>query len=222
MVTELVEGGDLFSEIERRKNLSEKLAANIMKQLLSAILYCHKRGIVHRDLKPENILIEKSKDSSELNIKVIDFGTANIFKKNTRLNEALGTLNYMAPEVLDSNYNQKCDVWSCGVILYILLCGYFPFDGDTDNEIMASVKKGKYDLSGFFYFNLIDPIWNNISDDAKDLLSNMLVLSDEKRFSAEQAYSHKWIQNAATTPVNIKAMGEALNNLKNFRVFVLI
>lgn len=125
-----------------------------MRQLLSTIVYCHKRGIVHRDLKPENILIEKKADKSDISIKVIDFGTAEAFSSHTVLRQTIGTAYYIAPEVLYGNYNYKCDIWSCGVILYILLSGYPPFNGRNDNEIMNAVKRLKFDYNCTFYFHL--------------------------------------------------------------------
>ena len=138
----LVDGGELFDELQRRKVFSEEIAADIIRQLLSAIVYCHERKIVHRDLKPENILIESNTD--HINIKVIDFGTAETFLPNSKMRQMMGTPYYIAPEVILKNYNEKCDVWSCGVILYILLSGYPPFNGRTDDEIMEAVKKTKF------------------------------------------------------------------------------
>lgn len=111
-----------------------------MSQLLSAVVYCHKQNIVHRDIKPENILIENLLDE-KLNIKIIDFGTAEAFTGKTKLKQTLGTPYYIAPEVLQQNYTEKCDVWSCGVILYILLCGYPPFNGKNDEDIMKAVRE---------------------------------------------------------------------------------
>jgi calcium-dependent protein kinase len=138
-----VKGGELFTEIERRKSFNEETAANIISQLLSAIVYCHERGVVHRDLKPENILLDPTADA-QLNIKVIDFGTAQMFNTGSKMKTTMGTAYYIAPEVLMKNYNEKCDVWSCGVILYILLSGTPPFNGNTDEEIMKSVRKTKF------------------------------------------------------------------------------
>ena len=143
MVTELVEGGELFDEIQRRKAFSEEMAADIIRQLLSAVMYCHKRNIVHRDLKPENILIDSVKDNKII-IKVIDFGTADNFTPKGKLRSTMGTPYYIAPEVLSGSYNEKCDVWSCGVILYIMLSGTPPFNGSTDEDIMRAVKKTKF------------------------------------------------------------------------------
>lgn len=147
-MTEYIDGGELFDEIQKQGTISEQMAAHIMQQLLSAILYCHKRGIVHRDLKPENILIEKNSNGSEINIKVIDFGTAKAFSACTVMRQTIGTAYYIAPEVLNHNYNEKCDIWSCGVILYILLSGYPPFNGRDDQEIIAAVRKIKFNYNG--------------------------------------------------------------------------
>jgi len=138
----LVEGGELFEEIQRRGNFSEKTAADVIAQLLSAVAYCHERKIAHRDLKPENILIEKT-SSNELSVKVIDFGTAHAFNAS-KLKATTGTAYYIAPEVLQKNYNEKCDVWSCGVILYILLSGTPPFNGRTDEEILQAVRRTRF------------------------------------------------------------------------------
>lgn len=123
--------------------------------------YCHLKGIVHRDLKPENILLEANSDFDSM--KIIDFGTALICENGQKLTEKLGTPYYIAPEVLSKNYNTKADVWSIGVITYIVLCGLPPFNAATDQEIMKKVKIGKFSFS--------DPSWNNISDVAKDFVT---------------------------------------------------
>lgn len=138
-----MEGGELFDEIQRRKTFSEKNAAEIISQLLSAIVYCHERKIVHRDLKPENVLLDNT-NPGKLQVKVIDFGTAQFFEPAAKLKSMTGTAYYIAPEVIMKNYNEKCDVWSCGVILYILLSGTPPFNGKNDEEIIRAVKKTKY------------------------------------------------------------------------------
>ena len=133
----------MFDEIQNKKCFSEQIAATVISQLLSAIVYCHERKIVHRDLKPENILLDIKK-LDQFQIKVIDFGTAQAFSKDMKLKTTTGTAYYIAPEVLMKNYNEKCDVWSCGVILYILLSGTPPFNGRSDDEIIRAVKKTKF------------------------------------------------------------------------------
>jgi calcium-dependent protein kinase len=123
-----------------------------MKQLFSAVNYLHKRLITHRDLKPENILFEdESSDPNSLNnnlIKIIDFGTAAEFTPGVRLKERVGSPYYVAPEVLKGSYTHKCDMWSCGVILYVLLCGAPPFDGNNRKEIFDQIVKAKITFKG--------------------------------------------------------------------------
>ena len=123
-------GGELFDKISEEQYFSEKDAAGILKQVLSAINFCHTRNIVHRDLKPENLLLDK--DTENPKIKIIDFGTSQVFSGDKKMSQKFGTPYYIAPEVLKKSYNEKCDLWSCGVILYILLCGYPPFNGAND------------------------------------------------------------------------------------------
>jgi calcium-dependent protein kinase len=142
-----------------------------------AINYCHQRGIVHRDLKPENILMNKDQDDPKLTI--IDFGTSGIMEPNTMLSRQFGTSYYIAPEVLQNKYNEKCDLWSIGVILYILLVGYPPFNGRNEHEIIERVKVGKYRMD--------DEEWEDISIEAKDLLTKLLTFDPTKRISAKDA-----------------------------------
>jgi len=140
IVTEICKGGELFDEIINRGKFSERDAAILMKQLLMCVNYCHSNNVVHRDLKPENILLEANKDFDQ--IKIIDFGTSLTVDPTKTLDEKLGTPYYIAPEVLNKKYNHKCDIWSSGVISYIVLSGIPPFNGANDQEIMANVKKG--------------------------------------------------------------------------------
>jgi calcium-dependent protein kinase len=126
IVSEYCKGGELFEIISTKGNFSEKDACVIMKQLMSAICYSHQNNIVHRDLKPENILMDN--DSDDLTIKIIDWGCAQTIKTTKQSKQADGTAYYIAPEVLKGEYNEKCDIWACGVIFYILLCGYPPFN----------------------------------------------------------------------------------------------
>jgi calcium-dependent protein kinase len=130
----ICEGGELFDHITQCGNFTESMAAEIMRQVLSAVVYCHEHRIVHRDLKPENLLLEfKRPFEKGNNLKVIDFGTSIEYNPHQKLRARLGTAYYIAPEVLIGEYDEKCDVWSCGIILYILLCGYPPFNGDNDS-----------------------------------------------------------------------------------------
>ena len=145
----ICKGGELFDEILQRGKFSERDGAVLMKQVLSCINYCHQANIVHRDLKPENILLEQNKEFDQ--IKIIDFGTSLVYDPNRNLDEKLGTPYYIAPEVLNKNYNEKCDIWSAGVITYITLSGMPPFNGQSDQEIMKKVREGQ--------FSFDDRIW---------------------------------------------------------------
>ena len=183
LVFRLCTGGELFERIASEEYFSERDAANITKQVLSAINYCHSRNIVHRDLKPENLLLDTGGENPRVTI--IDFGTSGVFDPEKRMSQKFGTPYYIAPEVLKRNYDQKCDLWSCGVILYILLCGYPPFNGANDKQIVASVLKGE--------FSLDEIEWNPISDGAKDLVKRLLTYDPAERISALDALNHSWI-----------------------------
>ena len=168
-------GGELFEKITNEeffKDFTEKDVASIMEQVFLGINYIHIKGIVHRDLKPENLLLENAVESPDsggknmFKIKIIDFGTSTEFKKGEKMVERYGTPYYIAPEVLKKSYNEKCDVWSLGAIMYILLVGYPPFNGAEDSKIISAVKRGKYSIS--------DPEWDDVSEEAKDLVKKCL------------------------------------------------
>eukprot|EP00826_Nyctotherus_ovalis_P049525 TRINITY_DN599_c0_g3_i6.p1 TRINITY_DN599_c0_g3~~TRINITY_DN599_c0_g3_i6.p1 ORF type:complete len:550 (-),score=147.22 TRINITY_DN599_c0_g3_i6:103-1752(-) len=206
LITEYCSGGELYDRIIAMKSFSERKAAELMKQILSAVTYCHARKIVHRDIKPENLLFESP--AADANLKVIDFGTSMIFK-NTQLKQKLGTPYYIAPEVLKKSYNEKCDVWSSGVILYILLSGTPPFYGNTDQEILKRVLDGRYSFRG--------ELWGSISAEAKSLITGMLKYDPDKRITAFDALNHPWITKYTT----LKAHDEKLNvlSLKRLQSF---
>ena len=185
IVSELIKGGELYETIVRFHKFNEKKAAYIMKQILSALNYLHSKGIVHRDIKPENILVQQEdknskfkKNSDEINIKIIDFGASICFKENEVLTLKVGSPYYIAPEVLNKSYNEKCDIWSAGVVLYVMLTGNFPFIGHSSNELFSKIKTGKYRCSGKEY--------DNISQKAKNLIKQMLELNPSKRLSASE------------------------------------
>ena len=156
--------------------------------MLSAINYCHSRNIVHRDLKPENLLLDK--DGENPRVTIIDFGTSGVYEGGQKMNQKYGTPYYIAPEVLKKSYDHMCDLWSCGVILYILLCGYPPFNGACDKHIIQAVLKGE--------FTLDEPEWHSVSDNAKDLVSKLLTYDPDKRIPALEALNHPWIVETAS------------------------
>ena len=209
IINELCTGGELFDKIVDVKHFSELVACNIMRQLFSAVAYCHENGVIHRDLKPENILIENSeeKDKDFFHIKVIDFGTCEILKKK-KLTEQIGTSFYIAPEVLKNGYNEKCDLWSCGVILYILLCGSPPFYGKNEKEIFRKI------LDGNFTFR--HKIWNKISNEAKNLVLKLLQVNPTKRISAKEALEDVWFQKN----FNLNNTLISNQNINNYKIFI--
>mmetsp|Transcript_27607 Transcript_27607/g.59333 ORF Transcript_27607/g.59333 Transcript_27607/m.59333 type:complete len:565 (-) Transcript_27607:540-2234(-) len=200
LITELCSGGELFDRIIEKTqseegHFSERDAAGLVRCILDAIAYCHdEKGIVHRDLKPENFLF-KTKDENAV-IKIIDFGLSRHDDvKAGIMNTKVGTPYYVAPEVLNREYTKSCDIWSIGVITYILLCGYPPFYGDTDNQIFDSVRTGRFDFPS--------PDWDEISDAAKDFICNMLKRDPSKRLSAAQLLKHPWIKEMAGPPPQV-------------------
>ena len=209
IVSELCKGGELFDMITEKGCFSEAEACPIMQQLMSAICYCHKNHVVHRDLKPENILLENKKDSNPV-IKLIDWGGARYFSRHKKMTKVNGTPYYIAPEVLNEVYDEKCDIWSAGVILYILLCGYPPFNGESDKEIMLAVKKGEFDFP--------DEEWSVITDTAKDLVKKMLTYDPKKRISALEVLKHNWFNEFKEKKINDKQIAKsALDNMKHFK-----
>ncbi|OMJ80209.1 hypothetical protein SteCoe_19570 [Stentor coeruleus] len=211
LVTEFVIGGELLDFIIKEKCLSEPVAASFMKQLLSGISYCHENNIVHRDLKPENLLLDRR--SSDAVLKIIDFGTSQIFKRNESMTHKYGTVLYVAPEVLEGSYDEKCDIWSCGVILYILLSGRPPYSGRSEEEIIGKILYGRYSLES--------PEWKNVSSEAKSLVKQMLHKEAYMRISAQQALNHEWIvrnmSSSQPTTGSEENKKNSLENLQNFR-----
>lgn len=182
IVIELCEGGSLFERVISRMPLSEDRVALYMSQIVSGVAYCHNNSIVHRDLKLENILFENESFDSPL--KIIDFGVSSVIAKEEMLKAVIGSVYYIAPEVILGRYNEKCDIWSCGVIMYILLCGKPPFAGKTSEEILRRICKGLYTFQ--------DAHWNGISNEAKALVKKMLTIHSSARPSAEELLQSPW------------------------------
>lgn len=208
LIMELCSGGELFDRIitlsEQGHMFSEEEAAITFHQMMSAINYCHKNNIVHRDLKTENLLYLNKEPNSP--IKIIDFGMSKVVKPSDIMFEKVGTAYYIAPEVLDGMYDEKCDIWSAGVILYILLCGYPVFNGETDEDIYREIKKGVVEFP--------EEDWGKISPDVKNLIKKML--SDVSvRPSAEEVLNEPWVKNKAANALRgtIRINGQ---NLKNY------
>eukprot|EP00897_Mesotaenium_endlicherianum_P004246 jgi/Mesen1/384/ME000010S_10843 len=187
LVMELCEGGELFDRIKLRRYYTEEDAAAICRTLVEVLLFCHAQGVVHRDLKPENILL--CRRDSDVRIKVIDYGVAAYFKPGHPLKDVAGSPYYLAPEVLRGSYGPEADIWSAGVVLYILLCGLPPFWGPSDDAIFAAIKAGKLNMSG--------GIWPSVSDEAKELVQGMLTMNPAKRLSSDHILRHPWLAKGA-------------------------
>ena len=187
LIMEECYGGELFDRILHRINTNnmytEREACLLMKQIIGAIEYCHNNGITHRDLKPENLLYLKEGSEEDNPLKIADFGLSQSFNLKKMLTSKVGTSYYVPPEILAGNYTEKCDIWSAGIILYILLSGEPPFNGPNDETIFARIKTYKYEFP--------EQKWSKISVEAKDLLSKMLIQED-KRLSASQVLQHPW------------------------------
>ncbi|XP_066999818.1 serine/threonine-protein kinase GA29083 isoform X3 [Anabrus simplex] len=188
LVMELIKGGDLFDAIAAATKFSEKEASIMIRNLTSALFYLHNLQIVHRDIKPENLLVEVDPLGTKL-LKLADFGLAQ--KVTEPLYTVCGTPTYVAPEILaESGYGLKIDVWAAGVILYILLCGFPPFVSATNDqeELFDRILCGHYEFSS--------PYWDDISHSAKDLITHMLQVQPELRFSSEDVLDHIWLAEA--------------------------
>lgn len=189
IICEYCKGGQLFDSLMQANFLTESKIRYVMRQILSAVRFCHSRGIVHRDLKPENILIDRdiTKNPNSFEVKLIDFGTSTYFSENGVIRGKTGTPYYIAPEVLekDKSYTEKCDLWSCGVMMYIMISGKPPFSGGSKPEIYERIKEG------IFTFSPLE-VWMDVSEECQNLIKQLLTKDEKKRISAEEAYVHPW------------------------------
>eukprot|EP00245_Coleochaete_scutata_P008905 TRINITY_DN2815_c0_g1_i1.p1 TRINITY_DN2815_c0_g1~~TRINITY_DN2815_c0_g1_i1.p1 ORF type:complete len:761 (-),score=182.52 TRINITY_DN2815_c0_g1_i1:1178-3460(-) len=183
LVMELCAGGELFDRITARGHYSERAAAALCRTIITVVQTCHSHGVMHRDLKPENFLFLDPSESAPL--KATDFGLSVFCKPGQVFHELVGSPYYVAPEVLYKSYGPEADVWSAGVILYILLSGVPPFWGETEEKIFQEIKRGKLDLDS-------QP-WPWITKEAKDLVHGMLTRDPRKRLTTAQVLQHPWI-----------------------------
>lgn len=207
LVMELCEGGELFDRIVARGHYSERAAASVARTIAEVVKMCHLNGVMHRDLKPENFLFANKRENSAL--KAIDFGLSVFFRPGERFSEIVGSPYYMAPEVLKRNYGPEVDIWSAGVILYILLCGVPPFWAETEQGVALAILRGVIDFKR-------EP-WPQISDSAKSLVRQMLEPDPRKRLTAQQVLDHPWLHNAKKAP-NVPLGDIVRARLKQFSV----
>jgi len=184
-VMELVTGGELFDRIVEKGSYSEEDARILVRKIVSAIEYLHDKNIAHRDLKPENLLVKSKEDDTE--VKIADFGLSKIIDKDKMMQTACGTPGYVAPEVLNAEgYDKEVDMWSIGVITYILLCGFPPFYSESVPEVFEQIMKAEYDYP--------EEYWEDISEEAKDFIDNLLVVDVAHRMTAKQSFEHPWLK----------------------------
>ena len=213
LITDYISNGELYNYVYKAKSFNERQTQYIMKQVLCAVNYLHLNNIAHRDIKLENILVEQeitSNDEQLLNVKLIDFGTSNYVKtENTNyFTVKVGSPFYMAPEVLNKKYNNKCDIWSCGVIMFMLLRGHPPFKGENQEELFKSIQ------NDIINYNEM----TEISELAKELMSKMLERNVDLRYSADECLKHKWmkIYNEKSEVMKREVVTSALNNISNY------
>ena len=204
LVMEYIGGGELFDKIASQKNqvFSEEMARDYMRKLFGALHHMHSQGIVHRDIKPENIMLAANGE-----LKLIDFGLSKRQTGNAKLKTIAGTPYYMAPEVLESKYDSKCDIQSLGVLLYVFMSGYLPFQGENRNDVFYKITNGKY------HFN--HPEFKDVSDEAIDLIKKCLTTDPKQRVNAGEALNHPWFKNAVQFQKAINK--DILNRLSNFK-----
>ncbi|KRT82980.1 phosphotransferase, partial [Oryctes borbonicus] len=197
LVLELLKGGELLDRIRKKSKFTESEASSILRKLVSAVSFMHSRGVVHRDLKPENLLFTCCKDNAE--IKIVDFGFARLKQEKEPLHTPCFTLHYAAPEVLSgdpSGYDENCDLWSLGVILYTMLCGRAPFHArsrdDSAAAVMARIKGGEFSFSS--------SAWNGVSDEAKGVVRGLLTVNPNQRLRMNDLRNNSWVQGNQMFP----------------------
>nr|CAB3227495.1 CaM-K calmodulin-dependent protein kinase homolog [Phallusia mammillata] len=194
LVMQLVTGGELFDRIVEKGSYTEKDASHVITQILDAVAYLHSKDIVHRDLKPENLLYHSSNEDSK--IMISDFGLSKVEEDGQQLKTACGTPGYVAPEVLKQKlYGKEVDIWSIGVIAYILLCGYPPFYDENDQKLFEQIMKADYEFDS--------PYWDDISESAKSFIRHLMHKTPSKRYTCKQALTDPWIAGDAASSKNI-------------------
>ncbi|XP_040379075.1 calcium-dependent protein kinase 12 [Oryza brachyantha] len=218
LVMEFCSGGELFDRITAKGSYSERQAAAVFRDIITVVHVCHFMGVIHRDLKPENFLLASSADDAPL--KAIDFGLSVFIEEGQVYKDIVGSAYYVAPEVLQRNYGKEADVWSAGVILYILLCGTPPFWAETEKGIFDAILVGQLDFS-------MNP-WPSISENAKELIRQMLNRDPQKRITASQALEHRWLKEggASDRPIDSAVLSrmkqfKAMNKLKQLALKVI-
>lgn len=207
IVTEYIEGETLAKRLTKSKRpFREEDAAYVLHQLASAINHCHSNNVVHRDIKPDNIMID-----GDLNVTLIDFGLSKVFSKKKLLKSKAGSPLFMAPEISNEKYSNKCDIWSFGVLMYIMLSGRLPFSGTTPAEVIKQAKQCELAFDSEF--------WTNTSQEAKDLMKKTININVKERYNCQQVLEHEWfdlLRDDTTDDSNANTEEQVLESLRNF------
>jgi len=199
LVMELLTGGELFDRIVAKGHYSESDARTLSITIVQTMAYLHSQGVAHRDLKPENVLLATPEEDAA--IKITDFGLSRLIDPQSLMTTACGTPGYVAPEVITHEaYSTQIDMWSVGVIVYILLCGFPPFYGENDAQMFRKIRAAQY--------KFLSPYWDNISADAKDFVAKLLVVDPNVRMTAKQALQHKWLVGTNVSTRNLFGGGD--------------
>ena len=223
LVTEKCAGGELFDRIVEREFYSELKARNVARALLQAIEYCHDHDVVHRDLKPENLLLTSREDDESFKIADFGFGKRSVGLASREdhnnaygLSTQCGTPGYIAPEILEGQrYGKGVDIWSAGIITYILLCGYPPFHDDDLKQLFRKIRKGEYEFDS--------PFWDEVSNAARNFVQRMLVVQQDKRATARELLQDPWILDDGVSDANNELAMKGLrlwNAKRKFRAAV--
>ncbi|AFZ79672.1 calcium/calmodulin-dependent protein kinase type, putative [Theileria equi strain WA] len=206
IIMEYCSGSELYDRLDTYKRFSEQYAIKLTFQMLLTLHYLHTNGICHRDLKLENWVFADQEIDSPL--KMIDFGFARVFEKGIPMGGMHGTVYYVDPEVIDGCYNEKCDIWSTGVIVYMMLSGSPPFNSEGDKEILWKIKRATLRFEGVR--------WTSVSDTAKDFIRYLLNRNGNERPSAEMALRHEWLKSEYMRYSNFKVPVELLKHIIHF------
>jgi calcium-dependent protein kinase len=208
IVMEYCSGKELYHRLIKRSSYSERDAAKATYDMLLALNYLHQHNVVHRDIKLENFIYEDPSETARL--KLIDFGFSKLWypdSENSRMQASCGSIQYVAPEVLLGRYTSQCDLWSMGVVVYMLLCGEPPFEG-TEEDILDSIQRGAFSFS--------PRKWNNVSKCAKDFVQKLLVLDPDQRMTAQEALGHPWITSIMANHPDVPVPLSVLEDLRAF------
>jgi len=212
LVMELVDGGELFYKIVEKGNYSEKDAVKIVRQMIQGVEYLHNQGIAHRDLKPENLLcsMDTREEYKPFRVVIADFGLSKAFDGENPLQTSCGTPDYVAPEVItaEGQYDASVDMWSCGVITYVLLCGFSPFLSADQTGLFEKIMKAEYEFP--------DPEWTHISENAKDFIRKLLVKDRKDRYTATQCLKHPWLNGGENATGDLLGNGQISEKMKNY------